>query len=160
MMGMQGEQDRVAEILRESEGAAMVPLRSRKANTGTVPNAALCSLLYPWKVLLLRDEVEEARTQHGTTECNRLRDEILPQLRKGMVALYERHESLHNCTKRYLQETRDGASASRTRHQLETALAQELPNLPEAIDPSAWFDRRESIEEWIASLVGKESVPG
>lgn len=139
-------EDKVSAILRESEGAAMVPV---VGSASAVPNAALCTLLYPWKVLLLRDEVMEARTQHSSTECNRLKGETLPRLRKGMLALFDRYSALHICAKRYLEEWPDAAPAGWSRDELEAALALELPRLPEPIDPSSWFDRQEDIEGWV-----------
>lgn len=89
-----------------------------------------------------------------------VRYETLLQVRNGMHALYERHEALHESVRRYLRETRDGVASSKSRHQLELAVAPDLPILPQAIDPSAWFDRREAIEDWASSLVGKEGAPG
>lgn len=140
--------DVVALILARSEGAAMERFTAG-AESVDRPNKALRIACSPRNVLALLDEVREARTQHSVTECNHLSDVILPRLRKGMLALYERHAALHTCAKRYLEEWATEAPAGWSKDELEAALAKELPQLTEAIDPAYWFDRREEIEAWV-----------
>ncbi len=140
--------DLVGEILARSEGAAMEVLRAG-AEQVVRPNQALRIASAPKHVLALLDEVREARTQHSITECNHMAHETLPRLRKGMLALYERHAALHTCVKRYLEEWAAEAPAGWSKDELEAALAKELPQLTEAIDPAYWFDRREEIEAWV-----------
>ncbi len=142
--------DLVGEILAQTEGAALEAVVDGRGETWERPNKALAGILsQPRNILALLDEVREARTQHSITECNHMAHETLPRLRKGMLALYERHAALHTCAQRYLQEWAAEAPAGWSRDELEAALAKELPQLTEAIDPAYWFDRREEIEAWV-----------
>ncbi len=144
--------DLVGEILAPTEGAALEVVADGRGETWDRPNKALAGILsQPRNILALLDEVREARTQHSVTECNHLSDVILPRLRKGMLALYERHAALHTCAKQYLDEWAKEAPSGWNRDQLEAAIALELPQLTEAIDPGYWFDRKEEIEAWVVA---------